>query len=183
MRFSLLGYCDSPRLVPPLTAVRKNGSENALRTVTSPEEAFAARAKLVVDAGMGMLSSYRPLGACSPARRKDSRWRGTMYHADWVGGIHDEVLSSSILRRPGSAPPATAIRKYGAANALRATTSFEKAFADRAKLDVNARMGMLSSRRLSEGMLPRPETRFAAVRYHASRFLSSPVCFPAFGGR
>ena len=61
-----------------VTAIRKYRFARAPRTTTPYEQAFAARAKLVVDAGMSFSLTRDCWRACFPARKGDSRSYGTM---------------------------------------------------------------------------------------------------------
>ena len=141
--------------VPPAAAIRMRGAANALRTTTPYEQASASRGKLVVDVGMGYSLARDCWRACSCGRGRDSRLYGTKPLLPcprrsavllWVGGIEDGAPSAAMIRPPCSVHPVTVVRKYGPANALRTTTSYEQAFAARAKLVVDLGLGYIRER-------------------------------------
>ena len=104
---------------------------------------------------MGHFRAHDCWRACPPARRRESRSSGTSSLLTCprqsasplsLGCIEDEVPSARILRPPDSISPFTAIRKNGAANALRTTASYSEAFAVRAELLVHVCAGCLRAR-------------------------------------
>ena len=135
-----------PRSLHLVAAIHEYGAANALRTTTSYDKAFAARAKLVGEVGMGYFRAHNRWMVCYPARKKASRTHGAMPPLPrpsrsaapplWVVRIQNGVPSFGIPQAPCPDHPVTLIRDYGSANALRTTASSDKAFAARAELAV-----------------------------------------------
>ena len=133
--------------VHPVTAIRKYGSADALRTTTSSDKASAVRAKLHVDVGMGYFRAHDCRRACFSARRRDSEVTTHLSCTRrsaaplWKAGNQGEVPSAGILQPPCSVHPVGAIRKYVSASALRKPTASERAFASRAERVVDFGIG------------------------------------------
>ena len=187
------GTLRPPCSARPVTAIRNYGPANALQTTTSYEQAFAVRATLVIDLGMGSFRTHNCWRACSPARRRDLRsWQPATPHLScpcrsaaqlWLEDIQGEALSAGNTAAPllvsaCHSDPQVQARKCDPDNNFIRTGVCRPCQTRR-----RCRYGLLSNTRLPEGMLSWPGKGFASVRRHASPLLSSSVCCPALARR
>ena len=173
-----------PCSVHPVTAIRKYGSADALRTTTSSDEASAVRAKLHVDVGMGYFRAHDCRRACFSARRRDSEVTTHLSCTRrsaaplWKAGNQGEVPSAGILQLGSSSRSGTQIRGR---ECTPETNFIRKSVCLSSRTRRRFRYWLVSSARLLESVLSIPGTRFEAERQHVPPFLPSPVCFPRVG--
>ena len=95
--------------IQPVTGICMYGAADAPRTTTSYDQAFSARAEVVVDVGISYLRAHDCWRACFPGRGNDTRvygatpllsrpyWSAALL---WVGRIQDKAPSAGTLRAP-----------------------------------------------------------------------------------
>ena len=150
MRFRSPGYCVPNRL----GSSRRNDTQVQVRKCIADNnfirKSVCRSRRTRRRCWYGLVSSTRLLEgrlSCPEARFSAVRDHGSPFLSPsacrplWVKGKAAEVPSAGKLRPPCPVHPVTPTRKYGSADALRATTSYGKAFAPRAELVVDVGMG------------------------------------------